>query len=698
MVMSANQHCWRFFRAGGFDQVHIGSGSDVLALDTLDQKLWVALACPTSGLEFDQRTLELLDSDRDGRIRAQEIIDTVIWLRRVLKDPELLVQKGDVLPLASIDDRTREGARLLASARRILINIGKGAAQSIEVADVLDTQKIFAQTRFNGDGVIPAAAAADDETSAFILEIIACFGPTPDRSGADGIDQAKANAFFDGVERVAAWLDQSGAIQVLATDTADAVRALEAVRDKINDFFMLCRLAAYSEAAARSVNADEATYAPLARMGLRQSLEVLTSLPLAAVAPNSALPLNKGLNPGWAPQMEKFCDLIVHPMLGPCEILTEDDWKAIADRFSGVVAFQAAKPDTPVNALAPKRIQEIAKSDAREKINALIAEDVALTEDANGIDDVTRLLLLKRDLYRFLNNFVSFSEFYARTGNAIFQAGALYLDGRRADLCVRVDDPARHAALATLSRIYLVYCQCQRRGSNEHINIAAAFTSGESDQLMVGRNGVFYDRSGRDWDATVVKIVEHPISVRQAFWSPYQQLARFVSEQIEKIAAARAKVVQTDLQKAAAQTFDVAKFAGIFAALGLAVGAIGTAFAAVITGFLNLLWWQMPLALAGMVLAISGPSILIATMKLRQRNLAPILDANGWAVNTRARINIPFGASLTALARLPQGAKRSLRDPYAEKHWPTVWWGVAGVVTILMAGLAWYFVAPSGRL
>jgi hypothetical protein len=99
MVMSANQHCWRFFRAGGFDQVHIGSGSDVLALDTLDQKLWVALACPTSGLEFDQRTLELLDSDRDGRIRAQEIIDTVIWLRWVLKDPEVLVQKGDVLPL-----------------------------------------------------------------------------------------------------------------------------------------------------------------------------------------------------------------------------------------------------------------------------------------------------------------------------------------------------------------------------------------------------------------------------------------------------------------------------------------------------------------------------------------------------------------------------------------------------------------------
>jgi hypothetical protein len=35
-----------FFRAGGCDQVRLESGADVLALDQLDQKLWVALASP----------------------------------------------------------------------------------------------------------------------------------------------------------------------------------------------------------------------------------------------------------------------------------------------------------------------------------------------------------------------------------------------------------------------------------------------------------------------------------------------------------------------------------------------------------------------------------------------------------------------------------------------------------------------------
>jgi hypothetical protein len=69
-------HVWRFFRAGGFDQVRLESGRDVAALAELDQKLWVALACPTRGIEFDTRTLDLIDADHDGRIRAPEILES----------------------------------------------------------------------------------------------------------------------------------------------------------------------------------------------------------------------------------------------------------------------------------------------------------------------------------------------------------------------------------------------------------------------------------------------------------------------------------------------------------------------------------------------------------------------------------------------------------------------------------------------
>jgi hypothetical protein len=135
---------------------------------------------------------------------------------------------------------------------------------------------------------------------------------------------------------------------------------------------------------------------------------------------------------------------------------------------------------------------------------------------------------------------------------------------------------------------------------------------------------------------------------------------------------------------AAGGGFDAGRFAGIFAAIGLAIGAIGTAIASVVSSFLSLAWWQMPLALMGVVALFSGPSILIAFMKLRQRNLGPILDANGWAVNSRAKINIPFGTSLTHLAKLPEGAERALTDPYAEKPPP---WKLYLSLGFIIAGL-----------
>src|SRR3974390_167791 len=111
--MASNNHSWKFFRAGGFDQVKLESGADLLALDQLDQKLWVALACPTSGLEFDSKTLALFDTDNDGRIRPPELIAAVKWAGACLKNPNELTKSSLSLPLPSINESTPEGKQLL---------------------------------------------------------------------------------------------------------------------------------------------------------------------------------------------------------------------------------------------------------------------------------------------------------------------------------------------------------------------------------------------------------------------------------------------------------------------------------------------------------------------------------------------------------------------------------------------------------
>ncbi|PKU26295.1 hypothetical protein [Telmatospirillum siberiense] len=709
--MTKNTHHWRFFRAGGFDQARIESGADILALEDLDQKLWVALACPVEGLYFDAEILRMLDRDNDGRVRASDLLTEVRWLKSVLGDPEELVRDGEDLRLSAIDGTSPEGARVLASARCILANLGRPDAQTVALADTLDTERIFASTRFNGDGVIPAATAEDAGTRAVIKDIIVCLGAETDRSGAPGINQQKIDVFYDGIVRHAVWLDREKDLD----GTAAAAETVLVVRDKIDGFFLRCRLAAYSIDAAVMINPGAEAFSSLADKGVADSLAMLRPLPLAAVSADGMLPLQDGVNPAWADALSAFRREAVLPLLGERDRLSAGEWEVILSRYAGRLEWMAEKPETPVAVLGDARILEIRAAGAKPVLDALIGEDEALEGEAAAIDAVERLIRLRMGFYRLVNNFVSFRDFYTRRKGAVFLAGTLYLDGRSADLCIRVQDPGRHAVLAGLSRIYLVYCDCTRKGGGEKISIAAAFTAGDADQLMVGRNGVFYDRDGGDWDATIVKLIDHPISVRQAFWSPYKQMARLINEQIGKVAAAAqnpVQVVQLAVTPAAPAApaatpskapvsvappaasappaFDVARFAGIFAAIGLALGAIGTAVATVVTGFLRMSWWQMPLATAGLLLVISGPSVIIAYMKLRQRSLAPILDATGWAVNARVRINIPFGGSLTSMARLPEGAERSLADPYAEKRRP---WGLyITLLGVLLAALAaWRF-------
>ncbi|MDB6056570.1 MAG: hypothetical protein JWO95_414, partial [Verrucomicrobiales bacterium] len=261
--MAQQQHHWHFFRAGGFDQVKIRSGADIANLDQLDPKLWVALACPAQGLEFDSKTLTLLDTDKDGRIRVPEIIAAAKWTCANLKNPDLLLRSAAVLPLAEINTETAEGMQLFCSAKQLLANLGKKDVDVITPEDTADTVKIFAQTNFNGDGIIHAEVIADPAIQQVIKDVIACFGSEPDRCGKPGINQLKIDCFFKEAQAYSDWwtkAETDPTILPLGQNTIAAVAAFRAVRHKVDDFFARCRLAAFDPRALVALNREEKEY------------------------------------------------------------------------------------------------------------------------------------------------------------------------------------------------------------------------------------------------------------------------------------------------------------------------------------------------------------------------------------------------------------------------------------------------------
>ena len=338
--------------------------------------------------------------------------------------------------------------------------------------------------------------------------------------------------------------------------------------------------------------------------------------------------------------------------------------------------------DAAVPGLTEEQFVEMGKNIAdyeASKAAAEAANAAALTAAQAQYKPLEKRLLLCRDFCTLLRNFVSFQDFYAKRGKAllgrgaedetpwaIFQAGTLVIDQRACNLCLKVSDMAKHNTQAPDSGMYLIYCNCKHHASGQTMTIVAAMTVGDIRNLKVGKNALFYDRQGRDWEAEVVKIIDNPISIGQAFWSPYRKLGDWVSGLITKSAAEKEKKSFADLttklqtppaagqaaQPAQPAPFDIAKFAGIFAAIGMAIGYIGSFFTSLALGLKGLGWWGW-LVIPGLLLVISGPSMILAWMKLRKRNLAPLLNANGWAINADAIVSVLFGNTLTEKADFP---------------------------------------------
>lgn len=684
------------------DQVSLRDGKDLTSLVELDQKLWVALAMPIKGVDLDVETLNLIDTDKDGRIRVHDIQREVVFIGATFKDPDDVLKSADKVDLSDLKDD-----KVVAAAQRMLKDLGKADAKLITIADADAIAKAFAETKLNGDGIVIPESTDDAELKKLIEDAVASVGSVTDRSGKPGIDKAKADEMMKAVDDRVAWLaaGKTDVIQPLNDATAAAAEAFGAVKAKIEDYFTRCRVAAYEPRGTAALNAQDAELASLSLHVLSAGDADLAKLPLAAVGPAARLPLTTGLNPAWTAKIATFVDHVVEPLVGPRDVLTPADLDTINAKLGAYEAWQGTQPANAAAKLETPWLEKLARPELRAKLAALIDEDASLAAEYDQINAVMRVVRYQRDFGRIVRNFVNFSDFYGKQ-DGVFQAGTLYLDARALHLCVPVMDAAKHSALAGSSDAFLAYCDITREGVTKQI--AAAITNGDEENIFVGRNGVFYDRQDQGWDATITKVVSNPISVRQAFWSPYKKLVRVIEETVTKRAQAADAEATAHLQKTRDATVTAEKELvapraaaaaaapppepkkldlGTIAAIGLAIGGIGTLIGALLGTMFGLGSW-LPLGIIALLLLISGPSMLLAWLKLRRRNLGPILDANGWAINCRAKINVPFGAALTELAKLPQGAQHSLDDPFADKKTPWKRW-VFLVVILLLSG-AWY--------
>lgn len=633
LVTPKDNYKWSYCSLGGTVRVNIACGADIAHLRELDEKMWTVLSCPVKGLEMDERTLDLIDYDRDGKIRVEEIVRAAQWLCSVLKNPDTILLGRDFIDLSDFNTDSEEGAKVQESARQVLSIMGLNKT-TISLAELNEFL-----VHYDEDCKKRLGEALENMTV-----VAAPYGECSDQ----------------------------------------AVAAVNAVRDKIADYFVRCKFIRFHDDCAAALDVSVENVAAISGKNLSTNMDEIAGYPISRPIANAVLPVNEGINPAWQDAFGKVKTLVLDIDYPGKESINEEEWNVVVAKIDAYVA---------------------AKAEKEKSINEKQAE--TQNNEHELFMPLERLLHLYRDFYTLLRNYVMMADFYDASKQAVFQAGKLFIDSRCLNLCMRVSDVPKHMDASKLSGMFLIYCKCTSRVKNATMDIVAVLTDGEVNDVRVGKNAVFYDNGGQDWDAVITQIVDNPISIRQAFWSPYRKFGRWINDKLSKSAQEKeaksfenltAKVdnvtatIGPDGKSApstdAKKTFDIAKFAGIFAAIGLALGFVIQA----LTGVFKVMFSSLPafiLVVVMVMLCISGPSIFLAWLKLRNRNLGPVLNASGWAINSKILVNARFGATLTDMARYP---KIMVNDPYAVKTMPK-WlrWTLFILVAMIAIFLILYF-------
>lgn len=687
-------HDFPFSAIAGTVQARLLRGEDVAHLAELDRKQWLMLSCAVTAMGPEgEPVARALDTDGDGRVRVPEVLAAVEWLRPRLSAFDRLFEPADGLTLADIAADTEAGAPLARLFARLAPEGG-----TLTKATLGEAFAAFRAAPANGDGVVPPEAAGAD-LKALGEAVLAVTGGAPAADGTPGISAEMLEAFGKALADYRAWCAaRPGTALPGDLDPAEVTAAAVRLSDRVKAYFLDCDLLRYNPAAAEAIaspkRAEELADAPLA-------------LPSADAR---ALPFADGVNPLYAADVATVAAL-AEALEPGAEALTPELWGKVWEAVAPFVAWAAAKPaGADVFAkLPPEVVAQADSADVRAAFGKALAEDAAQAPLAAAFDDLCRLLTLRVGFLRFLRNFVNAEDLYPPRALALFQTGTLLMDGRACTLCFPIEKaPAAHAAAAAQGNCCLAYCTLTRPAEGRSRTICAVFTAGSAATLAVGRNGVFFDLEGKDWEATLVHLVPNPMGLGEAFFAPWRRIGAAIAGAVRKVVAgkdatdalaakAEAAIVSAEAgAKPAAPAANGGAVMASVATLGIALSFAATAVTGIVAALTNTPVWKTGLAVLGVILVVSVPSVILTWFRLRARDLAPILNASGWAVNRRIGLTPALGRFFTQ--RAVYLGRRFVPGPPMTRvrRWP-LRVGALALLALLVAAAWWFFCPRSPR-
>lgn len=693
----------RFGRFGKAYHVVIRHTADLLHAIDLDEAHWVATTAPLSSINTDPVFLDLLDVDHNGRITCDDIRHAARWLTDVLADPSGIDARSDTLYLDRLNVDNHEGARIRSAAEKILERLGHSERDRVTLDEVRQIKARQESLSVSEAGVVLPDAADDDDIARFIADAVKASGGAPHPTGAPGLTAPLLERFRSDIRDHLEWRRRGHLppdverteILPLGQATPDAWTAFDAVRAKLDQYYAQCEAAALDRRLLERMGFDERRLATLDLEDPAVIEDTLRRAPLTHPRGDMALRFDAPINPAWVEAIDRFRATVVEPILGDTDgALTPRHWQTIRSTLEPYGAWRSSKAGANVEFLDTETLERYFDERFDRAVRELIEQSRQTAVVLDNVRLAEKVVLYQSLILPLANNFIGFPHLYKSDRRAMFEMGTLVMDGRRYTLAVRVDDRKEHARVAQSSNIYTIYVEVTPDDAAAKYEVAVPVTSGGRGNLTIGKRGVFYDLDGVELDARVVDLIENPISLREAMASPFKRLGRLITGKIESITAEAEKKLDSQASAAVDQVAPTPAgqpapranaglaTGSVLLGGGVAIAALGSAFAYITKTLATIAWWKIGIGVLLAVLAVIVPTILVAYIRLRGRDLSALLEGSSWGINARMRLTFSQGRFFTHRPRYPKGSKG------VRVHW----WRrivIAAIILAILGGGGW---------
>ncbi len=636
----------------------------------LDEALWIATTAPVSNLKADEGFLALLDSDQDGRLRAEEVKDGIRFLLSNLTDYSGIRSGNSSLPLDAIKKDTEIGSRIHTSASKVLKRV-RSTGNRVDLAQVRDVKEEVLQGGLDEAGIVLSEAADSEKTGLLIRDILSSVGGRKHHNGMVGVDREHMKDFFSQCRRYLDWLLEAGAIgeeepnkiMPLAGNTAQGHELLQSLSKKLTQYFLLCDIKRLNPKLLERALAEPEANIALNLIQSEQAEAYLAGAPLCILDAEGTLDLAGEMNPYFQKAIIDFAVLVVKPLLGSeTKSLDKQSLQQLDFIFQPYREWMGRMPDVQVAHLEPESIQTYLNDPAyRQTLERLIEESHQTAFVLENLRDLERLLLYQAYILPLLNSFVSFPHLYNPEKRALFEEGTLIMDGRHFTLAIKVDDREHHIETCRSSNIFVIYCELFGSDGEMKYEIAVPVTSGNRGTIRLHKWGIFNDISGNELHARVVDIVENPISVGEAIIDPFIRISRSFFSRLENFSSkAEERLFRREEKKDKDKKKKDEVSGGLLAGGGVAIAAVGSSFAFMVKTLSGLTLKTVGLALLILAAIIAVPAGIAAYYRLSRRDLSTILEGSGWGINSRMKLTAAQAACFTFRPTVSPDAKRKV--------------------------------------